>query len=187
MSTYKKILKLPIRISIAILLMGMLAKILESFYADRIMLFGFFALGLLYMFRFLRKKQKQFIDYTKLVLVVFWVTNGIFRIVDFSYALFFQIVTVIAFIIWFVMEGAAYFLDEDRRAKNSTSQILWNCTLVLGTLGLISGSLLRILYWDYAIHILSLGITLIAAFILKDVFVPETSEEDQRNSEGLQL
>ncbi|VAW15664.1 hypothetical protein MNBD_BACTEROID03-2335 [hydrothermal vent metagenome] len=187
MSTYKKILKLPIRISIAILLIGMLAKVLEKPYVSKIMLFGFFALGILYMFRFLKKKQKQFIDYTKLVLVVFWVANGIFRVMDFPYTLFFQIVTAIAFIIWFVMEGAAYFLDEDRRAKNSTTQILWNCTLVLGTLGVISGSLLRILHWDYAIHLLSLGITLIAAFILKDVFVPEASKEDKQNSEEYQL
>jgi uncharacterized membrane protein YsdA (DUF1294 family) len=106
---------------------------------------------------------------------------------DFPYTLFFQIVTAIAFIIWFVLEGAAYFLDEDRRAKNSPTQILWNCTLVLGTLGVISGSLLRILHWDYAVHLLSFGITLIASFVLKDVFVPETSKEDKQNSEEYQL
>lgn len=187
MSTHRKILKLPLRISIAVVLFGMLAKILEWPFAKEIMLFGFSVIAVLYTFRFLRKTQKQFIDYTKLVLIVFWATNGIFRVLDFPYTLFFQIVTAIAFITWFIMEGTAYFLDEDRRAKNSVAQILWNCILVLGTLGVITGSLLKIMDWDYAVHLLSLGITLIGAYILKDVFVPSSSKEDEQNNEEYQL
>ncbi len=187
MPTYKKILKLPLRISIAILLMGMLAKIMEWPNASNIMLFGFFSIGILYVFRFLKKPTRQFIDYTKLVLVVFWATNGIFRVLEFSYALFFQIISAIAFVTWFVMEGTAYFLDEDRRAKNSISQILWNCVLVLGTLGVISGSLLKLLNWDYAIHLFSFSITMIAAYILKDVFLPETQKKDEQSNGEYQL
>ena len=187
MSTNKKILKMPLRVSLAILLSGMLAKILEWPFAKEIMLFGFSAIGVLYALRFLKKSEKQFIDYTKLVLVSFWATNGIFTILDFSYTLFFQVIIAVSFVTWFVMEGTAYFLDEDRRAKNSMYQILWNCALVLGTLGLISGSLLKILNWDYAIHLLSLGITMIAAYILKDVFVPETPKKDEQNNEEFQL
>lgn len=187
MSTYKKILKLPLRIAIAVLLVGMLAKIMEWPQASNIMLFGFFAIGILYVFRFLKKPTRQFIDYTKLVLVVFWATNGIFRVLEFPYALFFQIISAIAFVTWFVMEGTAYFLDGDRRAKNSISQILWNCVLVLGTLGVISGSLLKLLNWDYAIHLLSLSITMIAAYILKDVFLPEVRKKEDRNSEEFQV
>ena len=95
--------------------------------------------------------------------------------------------TAIAFLLWFIMEGTAYFLDEDRRAKNSLYHILWNCALVLGTLGVIAGSLLKILHWDYSLHLLSLGITMIAAYILKDVFVPETPKEDGHNHEEYQL
>ena len=105
----------------------------------------------------------------------------------FPYTLFFLTITAIAFVLWFVMEGTAYFLDVDRRAQNSVYQILWNCTLVLGTLGVISGSLLKILHWDYSLHLLSLGITMIAAYILKDVFVPENNNEDEHNHEEYQL
>ena len=187
MSNVKKILKMPLRIAIAALLFGMLAKILEWPYAKEVMLFGFSAIGILYIFRFLKKKERQFIDYTKLVLIVFWATNGIFRVLDFPYTLFFQIITAIAFVTWFIMEGTAYFLDEDRRAKNSIGQILWNCLLVVGTLGVIAGTILKVLDWGYAIHLLSLGITLIGAYVLKDVFVPSEPREDEQNNEEFQL
>lgn len=185
MSAPKKILKLPLRISLAILLLGTVAKITEWPFAREIMLIGFSAIGFLYIFRFLKKTEKKFLDYTKLVLIIFWTANGIFKILGFPFTLFFQIIIAISFIIWFVMEGTAYFLDEDRRAKNSISQILWNCALVIGTLGVISGSLLKLIDWDYSIHLLSLGITLIAAYILKDVFIPESS--DDQNNEEFQL
>ncbi len=187
MATNKKILKLPLRISLAILLSGILGKMLEWPYATNILLIGFAVLGFLYTIRFFNKAEKEFLDYIKLVLVSFWTLYGIFTVMNFPYTLFFLTMTTISFVLWFIMEGSAYFLDEDRRAKNSLYHILWNCALVLGTLGLISGSLLKILHWDYALHLLSLGITLIAAYILKDVFVPETPKEDEHNHEEYQL
>ena len=187
MTTEKKILKVPLRISIAILLLGMLAKIFEKPYAPEIMLLGFSAIGLLYSIRFIKKGEKKFIDYTKLVLIVFWTSNGIFRVLNFPYTLFFQVITAVAFIIWFVMEGTAYFLDDDRRAENNIRQIVWNFALVLGTLGVIAGSILKLLDWDYAVHLLSVGITIIGAYILKDVFVPAEPKENGRNNEGYQL
>lgn len=179
MSTTKKILKVPLRISLAILLAGILAKMLEWPYASKVVLTGFATLGILYIIRFIVKSQKNILDYIKLVLVSFWSLYGIFTILKFPYTLFFLTMTAIAFLLWFVMEGTAYFLDEDRRAQNSISHILWNCALVLGTLGVIAGSLLKILNWDYSLHLLSLGITMIAAYILKDVFLPENHKEDE--------
>ena len=58
---------------------------------------------------------------------------------------------------------------------------------MLGTLGVISGSILKLLDWDYAVHLLSVGITIIGAYILKDVFVPAEPKENGRNNEGYQL
>lgn len=185
MSNSEKILKLPLRVSLVILLLGTVAKITEQPFASELMLIGFSAIGLLYIFRFLKKPEKKFLDYTKLVLVIFWTANGIFKVMALPFTLFFQIIIGLSFIIWFFMEGTAYFLDEDKRAKNSTSQIIWNCTLFLGALAIIAGGLLILIDFDYAIHILSLGITLIAAYILKDVFIPEPNED--KNNEEFQL
>jgi len=179
MSTNRKILKLPLRISLAILLSGIIAKMLEWPYASKILLTGFATLGLLYVIRFAFKTEKRFLDFIKLTLVAFWSLYGVFTVMNFPYTLFFLTMTAIAFVMWFIMEGTAYFLDEDRRTENTLYHILWNCVLVIGTLGVIVGSLLKILHWDYSIHLLSLGITLIMAYVLKDVFVPETPKEDE--------
>ena len=187
MSNYKKILKMPLRVSLAVLLSGVIAKMLEWPYAKEIILYSFAVIGVLYAIRFIKKQEKQFIDYTKLALVTFFSLYGIFTMLEFPYTLFFLILMAITFVMWFVMEGTAYFLDEDRRAKNTTYQILWNSALVLGTLAVISGCLLQILHWDYAVHLLSIGITIVVAYILKDVFVPETPKQDESGSEEYQL
>lgn len=187
MTKYKKILKMPLRVSLAVLLSGIIAKMFEWPYAQEIIFYGFVVIGVLYAIRFIKKQEKQFIDYTKLALVSFFSLYGIFSILEFPYTLFFLILMAFTFVMWFVMEGTAYFLDEDRRSKNTTYQILWNCALVIGTLAVISGSLLRILHWDYAIHLLSIGVTIVVAYILKDVFVPETPKHDEHNNEEYQL
>lgn len=187
MTAIKKILSTPLRISIAALLLGMLTKMLQWPYAIGIIFFGFISIGVLYIFRFRNKPKKQYVDYVKLILVLFWTTNGILRILDFPYTLFFQIMTAITFIIWFVMEGTAYFLNEDRKGKNNLNQILWNCTMVVGTLAIIAGSLLKVLKWGYAIPVLIFGIICIMTYILKDFFVVDNkvSEEDENNEKSL--
>ncbi|WP_299536874.1 hypothetical protein [Ulvibacterium sp.] len=187
MSVSHRVLKTPIRVSIAILLLGMLAQVLQLPYASEIMLFAFGAIGILYTIRFWKKMEKKFIDYVKLVLVVFWTTNGIFRILDFPYTIVFQVIIAVSFLTWFVMEGTAYFLDEDRKAKNSLSQILWNCAMVLGTLAIICGSLLKILHWDYAMPLFAGGIAIVGAYILKDVFPIKSLKNEDGNHEEFQL
>ncbi|WP_298475859.1 hypothetical protein [uncultured Maribacter sp.] len=187
MASTKKILKIPIRITIAALLAGMLSRVLNWPYAFEIILISFCSLSILYAIRFYKKEEKKTVDYVKMTLVLFWTTNGILNLIDFPYTLFFQIVTGITFITWFVMEGTAYFMDEDRRAKNSLTQIFWNIAMLIGTLAIIFGSLLKILDWQYAIPLLTVGILIIASYILKDLFIMQSPEEKDQNNGELQL
>ncbi|MEM9144151.1 MAG: hypothetical protein AAGA86_14270, partial [Bacteroidota bacterium] len=170
-----------------ILLLAMLGKALQLPYASTLMFIAFGVIGILYGIRFWKKTEKAFIDYVKLVLVVFWTTNGIFRILDFPYTVVFQVIIGISFLTWFVMEGTAYFLDEDRRAKNSLSQILWNCAMVGGTLAIICGSLLRVLQWDYAVPLFIIGVVIVVAYILKDVVSLKPLEKEDSSGEEFQL
>ena len=187
MSTYKKILTLPLRLSIVVLLMGMLMKVLGWPMAKQIMFVSFAAIGILYVFRFFKKTSRHFVDYVKMVLVFFWTTNGIFNIMDFPYTVMFQVIIAISFVLWFILEGTAYFLDDDRKAKNSTKQLMWNFAMVAGTLAIIVGSILKILNWEFALPLLTLGIVILAAYILKDVFVANKIAGEDRNNEELQL
>ena len=122
---------------------------------------------LLYPVRFIKKPVKGFLDYIKLILVVFWAANGVFRALDFAYTLFFQVIIAMSFSLWIILEGTAYFLDEDRKAKNSKSQMWWNLTMVIGTLAIIAGSLLNLLGWSFAIPMMIIGVASIIAFIYK--------------------
>jgi len=187
MSTYKKILTMPLRLAIVVLLMGMLMKVLEWPMATQLMFVSFAVIGILYVFRFLKKTSRHFVDYVKVVLVFFWTTNGIFRIMDFPYTILFQVIIAISFVLWFILEGTAYFLDEDRRAKNSTKQLIWNFAMVAGTLAIIVGSILKILNWEFALPLLVCGIVILAAYILKDVFVADKIANEDRNNEEFQL
>lgn len=179
----KKHFSTPLRILMVLLLVGMIFKIMTWPFAKVIMLTSFVGIVVLYGMRFWKKTEKKHVDFVKLILVVFWTTNGILEILNFPYTLFFQVVTAVTFVLWFVMEGTAYFMDEERRAKNSNSHILWNCIMVIGTLGIIAGSLLKILNWEYSMHLLALGIIMVAAYILKDLFLPTPKEEEESNEE----
>jgi hypothetical protein len=187
MPTTKKILSIPLRISVAILLLGMLLRILHWSYASQILLIAFVALGLLYIIRFWKKSEKKFLDYVKLILITFWSVNGIFHMLNLPYVLFFQIVIAITFLIWFVMEGTAYFLDEERKSKNNRSKVFWNFAMVIGTIAIIAGSLLNLLEWQFAIPLLIIGILIVAAYILKDVFDKNKINKEDHGNEEFQL
>jgi len=169
----KKILTIPLRLTLVILLMGVLCKILEWPWAQQIMLVSFTVIGVLYSFRFWKKPKKVFIDYTKLTLVAFWTLNGVFNIMDLPYTTFFQVMIGISFILWFILEGTAYFLDGDRNTKNNNNRLLWNFAMVIGTLAIIFGGFMKILNWEYAIPTLILGLIIVAGYVLKDVFTKD--------------
>lgn len=187
MSTFKKILTMPLRLSVVLILMGMLMKFFEWPMATQVMFVSFAAIGVLYFIRFWKKPTRHFIDYNKLVLVSFWALNGIFNIMDFPYTILFQVIIAVSFVLWFVMEGTAYFLDDDRSSKNSSMQLLWNFAMVLGTLAIIAGSLLKILNWEFAIPLLTLGIAMVAIYVLKDVFTTRKMGTDESSNEEYQL
>ncbi|PKB00445.1 hypothetical protein B0O79_3911 [Flavobacteriaceae bacterium MAR_2009_75] len=181
------ILKVPLRISITIVLLGMLLNILEWPYATEVILFGFANIGILYLFRLANKNDKKFIDFVKLVLVLSWTVNGVLTALDFSHTLILQILVGLSFVTWFVMEGTAYFLDEDRRVKNHKIQVIWNFAMVVGALAIITGSLLNVMNWKFAIPLLVFGVTIIAAYILKDIFTSNKIENNDRNNEEFLL
>lgn len=184
MQTHKKVLKTPLRISLVALLLGMVMRMLDWPYAAGVLFTSFLAVGILYAVRFSKKENKQPVAYIKMILVLFWTTNGLLRILDFPHTLFFQIGTALTFVTWFAMEGTAYFMDEDRKAKNSMIEIIWNFAMVIGVLTIISGGLMHLIEWEYSTTTLTIGLTIVTAYILKDVFSPvKEIEKDPQNQE----
>ncbi|MEX0272786.1 MAG: hypothetical protein AB3N16_00230 [Flavobacteriaceae bacterium] len=183
----KKLLSYGLPLSLIVLLTGLVFRIAHWPNASLIMLIGYFLLAIFYGLRFYGKPEKRMVDYLKMTLVVFWTSYGILRILDFPYTTFFQVTTVLAFIAWFIMEGAAYFFKRGGDKKGEFTQIIWNIILVVGVLALIGGLLLKLLQSPYAIAVIVLGIVLITAFVLKDLFFDDISEETDSSGEELQL
>ncbi len=184
MQTHKKVLKTPLRISLVALLLGMVMRMLDWPYAAGVLFTSFLSVGLLYAVRFSKKENKQPVAYIKMILVLFWTTNGLLRILDFPHTLFFQIGTALTFVTWFAMEGTAYFMDEDRKAKNSIIEIIWNFAMVVGVLTIITGGIMHLIEWEYSTTTLTIGLTIVTAYILKDVFSPvKEIEKDPQNQE----
>jgi hypothetical protein len=187
MVTNKKVLKTPLRISIVTLLIGMAMRMLDWPYAAGVLFTAFLAIGVLYAIRFLKKDNKKPVAFVKVILVLFWTTNGLLRIMDFPYTLVFQIGTAITFVTWFAMEGTAYFMDEDRKARNSIVEIFWNFAMVVGVLIIIGGGLMHLLEWEYSITTLTTGLTIVTAYILKDVFSPSKENVNNENNKELHI
>lgn len=187
MSKTNKTLKTPLRVALACLVVGMLMKIVYLPYAGGIVLVSFITIGILYSIRFAKKQEKKPVDYIKMVLVLFWTTNGVLRILDFPYTMLFQIGTGISFIVWFAMEGTAYFMDHDRKATNSIIEVIWNFAMVIGVLTIISGGLMHLLNWEFSIPTLTTGLTIVTAYILKDIFNSTKKEKEDNNNEELFL
>ena len=72
-----KILTLPLRVALVILLYGALFKVMHWPYANILMLIGGVSIGLLYTIRFLNKEDKSKLDYVKIAIVLIWVFSYI--------------------------------------------------------------------------------------------------------------
>jgi len=185
MKKSKKAFKNPIRAALATLLIGMLMKVLQWPYSAGIVFISFTTILVLYTIRFFRKTEKLAIDLIKMVLVLFWTTNGILTILAFPYTVIFKIGTALTFIAWFAMEGTAYFMDKEGNSRNSLTEIIWNFVMVIGVITIISGGIMHLLSWDYSIPILTTGLTIVTSFILKDIFTAPKKQKDDVNNEEL--
>lgn len=184
MQNSKKILKNQLRAALATLVIGLLIRVLHWPYAGGIIFISFAAILTLYTVRFIKKEEKKSVDVIKMTLVLFWTTNGLLTILDFPYTMFFQVGTALTFIAWFAMEGTSYFMDNDRSLKNSLTEIIWNFVMVIGVLTIILGGLMHLLSWEYSIPTLTVGLTIVTCYILKDIFAsPKSQKEDISNEE----
>jgi len=131
-------MKIFFKILIVILVVGMLFKIQHWPYANLILVIAFSTLALSYPFRFIKKQEKKFLDYTKLILVVFWSISGIFIILHLPYKIIFQLITSAAFLIWFFMEGMQYFSGSEtgKNQKQAISRFVWGLSALITIAGI---------------------------------------------------
>jgi hypothetical protein len=170
-SEQKKILKVPLRLSISILIIGMLFKIMHWPYGAEIVACAFGAIIIVYPFRFWNKKPKFVIDYVKLILLISWALNGIFTILHLPYKIYLSAVASISLIVWLVMEASRYFRKGVKEESKSSSPISSYGVLSVSGILIFIGVLFKIMHWPGAGPLLILGLSTVAIWFVVDLII----------------
>lgn len=166
LSSEKKILALPLKIAVAIIIVGSLFVIQHWPYGRVIVASGFFSVFILYPIRFYAKTEKKFNDYVKLIFVCFWSLNGIFTILHLPYKIIFQSISSAAFVVWVCTEGVFYFRDNKSRTNIS---LISSLIFGLATIFVLIGVAFNIMHWPGAGVLLGVGMLLGIIWVFKDL------------------
>lgn len=170
-----KILTLPLRAALVILLYGALFKVMHWPYAQTLMLYGSIAILILYSIRFLFKKEKQRLDFIKLGLVLIWVFSyiiNVFHLLNMPYVL--EIVLLGLFVWWFIEEGLTYFIRR-KLVDNGFIKFFYYGLSITSLALIIIGSLFKVQHWPYGSIMFTFGILLLSFMLVVDYFVIKRS------------
>ncbi len=145
----------PWRIAGAIVLIGIMLKILHVSYASPILLIGLAGVLFLYPLHFLKKRKKRFLDYAKLAFVVFWVLHYTFRVFHWNYGDIFTLLAQLSLVVLAI----AFLYNKFSGDKETSKTERWE-TLLYSIAGvcIVLGVILSILHWPYGNFLLILGL-----------------------------
>jgi len=167
-----KKLRAPLRISISVLIAGLLFKIQHWPGANIIIVSSFSAIGILYLVRFIYKPQKKPIDYIKVILVLSWSINGVVTVLHLPYHVIFKLVTPATFLIWVFLEGLSYF-NEEKNMTQSKRQYILNGLYSVAVVLTMFGIIFKIMHWPGAVPVLIGGVGLAALSFFADMMLQE--------------
>lgn len=173
MQSKHKILTLPIRLALIVLIIGALFKVMHWPYSKELMLIGGGLVSTLYTIRFLFKKQKNRMDYVKIAFVLLWLSSyliNVFHIYSLPYV--FNILIVGLFIWWFIEEGLNYFKNRKHKVGGAF-RIIYYLFCYLTFIAMFLGILIKILHWPYGSLVFTIGVLSLCLLIIIDYFVVE--------------
>lgn len=166
-----KILTFPLRIGLIILIFGALFKVMHWPYATQLMLIGGVTIGILYTIRFLYKKEKSKLDYVKLALILLWVFSYLIKAFHLFYLPYiFEILLLVLFIYWFIVEGV-YYLKNRKFKKNKFLRIVYYILIGITMLSLFFGITFKIQHWPYGALLFTLGVLMLSMLLIFDYFL----------------
>jgi len=178
MNTNKKhkILKAPIRISLAVFILGLLFKIMHWPYSWLIITVSCASVMIFYSLRFLNKNTKEILDYTKLILVFSWGLNAVFAINHLPYKIIFNVAFLISFLLWLLLGG---YQDYYGKKKSRGSSFFGGAFMSVSMGLVIVGALLKIMHWAGSGMFLIAGLIMAAIWFFLDFFKKGDEDEQQ--------
>tara|TARA_R110002074_G_scaffold28098_6_gene81051 strand:+ start:288 stop:821 length:534 start_codon:yes stop_codon:yes gene_type:complete len=169
----QKILNLPLRLAIVILLFGALFKLMHWPFAKELMFLGGILIGVLYTIRFFNKKDKYQLDYVKLTFVLLWVFSYLVQVFHLFYVPYiFEVCLLILFLWWFIKEGSSYFKNR-KFNKKGPIRVMYYILIGLASFLLFFGLIFKIQHWPYGSELFVLGIVLLNTIVILDYFIIE--------------
>ena len=172
MSTIQsKKISLPLRICLSILLLGTLFKIMHWPNAYQIITIAITGILILYPIRFFFKKEKETMDYIKVIMIILWCLNyllGFNQVFGFS-------VLIILFGWWLLTESTNYFNNNQLTLSNSAQNVYYGFIII--SIGSIAfGTIFKVLHWPYGNLLFMLGVLLASILLIVDYFVRRKTE-----------
>lgn len=170
-NTTIKILTLPLRLAIIVLIIGALFKVMHWSYAEQLMAIGSCAIMVLYTIRFFYKNEKVRLDYIKLILVVLWVfsyCNQALHLFNLPY--YFEIAVLVLFVWWLIEEGVSYF-SHRKLKENKGIKLCYYLLIILTICCLVFGTLFKIQHWPYGALLFTFGTLFLCITLIIDYFV----------------
>ncbi|WP_422350077.1 GldL-related protein [Flagellimonas sp.] len=147
-----------LRLSISIAILGILFKILHWPFAPTILAAGIVGIGVFYAIRFYQKRRKTLMDYSKLALVITFLLHYSFRIFHLAYGTIFtytfQCCLLVFLILYFkdvfFSSGQSTLETTDNKESKTKYQLKYFLYALAGV-GIIVGSIVKILHWQFGI------------------------------------
>lgn len=156
-----------IRLSFAIIIIGILFKIMHWPYSQALLTLGVGIIVILYPVRFYFKKEKKLIDYIKLLLLIIFPLVWYLRLFHLPFPYFFSPISAILFISWIVLE--LYQIYKGENTKNSFSVFPFDIqTLIIGII--LLGAFFNLWHYPQANYVLIVGVLFLFAYFIIDTF-----------------
>lgn len=162
--TRKKILSIPIALTLLILLVGFFARVHHWPFGFEIKFLGLTSLGILYMARYATKEPKTIKDTSKVLMVLSWVlftTLGLFKL---GYTPYLVYLSLILGLFWLILE----IIDviKPKSSNNKINPVLW-----IGIILMILFVLIKILHWPFGSIVYLFGLLISSMGFIIDYFL----------------
>jgi hypothetical protein len=160
----KKILTVPLRISVAFICIGALLIIQHWPFGKVLVTAAFGTILILYPIRFYKKNKIALPDIIALMLVCSWSLHGIFTVLHLPFRIIFTIIAIASLITWSALKGIEKYSSGKAENKgNFFSILLFGCAAFF----ILAGVAFKILHWPYAPVLLVTGFVAGAIWMFK--------------------
>ncbi|GAB5398855.1 MAG: hypothetical protein Aureis2KO_04400 [Aureisphaera sp.] len=140
----------PWRIAVAVVLVGILLKLLHMAYDEEVLMVGLAGILILYPLHFFNKGKKSFLDYAKLFFAIFATLHYAFAVFHWSYGHVFTRLAQLSLVVLII----AYISQNEKSSKKNGLEIL---LYTVAGVGIVLGAILKILHWGYGDILLIVG------------------------------